>query len=355
MNKTALTFTSYTNAYALYLGSKEIGIDLYTTEKNRTFPIPYDKVNGSDFLLFTEEASLKQAIEGRFKGSFFPQSFPLELLDDKWAIVDWLKSSPNLIQGIRQWRISEYKSVTFPCLLKSKHSWQGSTKLPRGWICRTSEELKQNLSEAERFENWDEVFFIQEWLGDKDCEVISVCGFHDYSFPARNLTAIVKRVAAHSEDLSCSAAVETIADNWGLVERNAAILDALKFTGPYEMEYLLVDGKFRLLELNPRFWMQHAIFLKHGNGLIKRYFGMDTKEDRKEPTIPHTIWVDTVHLLISLLRLRLGFLKFVFVQIKMHKSAVQLWPSLPIACVVVIKSVMNKVKRKLFRFKSKHK
>lgn len=347
MKKTALTFSSYTNAYALYLGSKELGVDFYTTDKNRTFPIPYKDAVEADFLAFTEEASLKNALDGRVVGSFSPQDFPLAMLDDKWALVEWLADYPNLIQGIKQWHVSDYESATFPCLLKAKHSWQGSTKLPRGWICRSASELEEYLLEAKKFEDWQDVFFIQEWLGDKKCKVISVCGFHDHTEPQRNLSVIAKRIASHNEGLSCSAAVETVADSWGLVQKNTAILDTLEFTGPYEMEFLLADGEFRVLELNPRFWMQHAIFLKHGNGLIKRYYDLDTESDWADSFIPHTVWIDTVHLLTSLVRLRFDFLRFTLKQIKVNKKAVLLWPSIPMAALVVGKRVASKLRSKM--------
>lgn len=347
MKKGTLTFSSYTNAYALYLGSKQLGIDFYTSDKIRVFPIPYKETNEADFLAFTEEASLRRALEGQVVGSFLPQHFPLVMLDDKWELVEWLANYPELMQGVKQWHIHELESVTFPCLLKAKHSWQGSVKLPRGWVCHSIEELKKSLLEVQQFENWKDVFFIQEWLGEKKCEVISVCGFHDHTKPQRNLSVIAKRIASHNEGLSCSAAVETVTDSWGLLEKNAAILDSLEFTGPYEMEFLLVGNEFKVLELNPRFWMQHAIFLKHGNGLIRRYYGLDIESDWKNSIVPHTVWIDSVHLLRSLVKLRLDFLIFTLGQIRRNKKSVMLWPALPVAALVVVKNIISKIKSKV--------
>lgn len=347
MKKISLTFSSYTNAYALYLGSKKLGVHLYTTDTNKTFPIPYKDAVTADYLAFTEEASLKKALIGEFQGEFTPKNFPIHMLDDKWSLVEWLKNDPTLIQGIRQWGVEEYTNATFPCLLKAKHSWAGSTKLPRGWICRTEGELLKKLEEAKKFDNWKEIFFIQEWLGDVKCDVISVCGFHDYQNPNRNLTAVAKRIAAHNEGLSCSAAVETVEDSWELTESTIRILDALKFKGPYELEYLLAENEFRVLEINPRFWMQHAIFMKHNNGLIKRYYNLDTESDWQKNNIPHTIWIDTVHLFTSLAKFRFDFLKFVLGKIKENKAAVLLWPSIPVALKVVGKRVINKITNKI--------
>ena len=145
-------------------------------------------------------------------------------------------------------------------------------------------------------------FFLQEWLGDLHCRVISVCGFHDSKNSRRNLVAVVERIASHTEGLSCSAAVQTIEDQWQLVDKTTAILNSLDFTGPYELEYLIVGERELVLELNPRFWMQHAIFLNNGNGLIKRYLNLDTERDREIHKINNVIWIDGLHLVLSIMR-----------------------------------------------------
>lgn len=345
MKKTSLTFSSYTNAYALYIGSKRLGVDLYTLDKAPLFPIPYKKIAKADFLVFTEESSLKKALAGDFDGDFLPEKFPIQILDDKWALAEWLKKDSSLIQGIRQWDIKEYDEVVFPCLIKAKHSWSGDIKLPRGWVCRTREELLERLDEIKSFNNWESIFFIQEWLGDKNCKVISTCGFHDHESPRRNLSVVVQRVVSHSIGLSCSAAVETVEDVWGLRQNTEKILNALEFTGPYEMEYLLIGDTFKVLEINPRFWMQHAIFLKNGNGLMKRYYCLDGENDWINKDYSHIVWIDTIHLLKTLMKGQLGFFSFVIHAIKKNRKSILLWPSLPVSLFVFSRILLRKIKK----------
>lgn len=302
---TAFTFSSYINAFTLAAGLKRLGMKLYTTDKQPYFSIPSaEGVADSSWLFFTEEASLRQGLQGAFHGRFLPTRFPMHLLDDKWRFAEWLQTKAGLTQGLEQWHIADIPSIRFPCLVKAKHSWYDQRKTPRGWICRTIDALQNAFKEIEQAGFPPDSFFIQEWLGDEACRVISVCGFHDAANHRRNLTAIVERVAAHTKGLSCSAAVESIPDQWGLLYQASAILDELEFTGPYEIEFLVVGEQVRVLELNPRFWMQHAIFLFTGNGLIKRYLGLESEADRQQRSVENIVWIDGIHLMSSILRFR---------------------------------------------------
>ena len=58
------------------------------------------------------------------------------------------------------------------------------------------------------------------------------------------------------------------------------------------MKFIMRSGVHEILELNPRFWLQHGYFLKHGNGLVKRY--LDLESSGSEDDVPlGEIWVDS--------------------------------------------------------------
>ena len=345
----ALIFSSYTNAYAIYEGAKQLGVFAATTDSDPAFPIPLmTAAHRTDWLFFTEEASLRRALNGELEGNYLPSQFPLHLLDDKWAFVEWMNGVEGLAKGLRQWSLAERNQVTYPCLLKAKHSWAESVKLPRGWVCHSAQELEHRLISLKTEGLNPAHFFLQEWLGDFQCRVISVCGFHDSKNSSRNLVAVVERVAAHTDGLSCSAAVQTIDDQWQLISKTTAILNALDFTGPYEMEYLVVGQRALVLELNPRFWMQHAIFLKTGNGLIKRYLGIDNEDDKKNADIKNVVWIDGLHFIISICRFRIDFLLFVMKKLLEKDQKIILWPSLLVAIRVTGRMVLKKYKPSLF-------
>lgn len=327
----AITFSSYINAYTLFKGIESLGITFGTVDEKPILPIPFNpSVSQEDWLFCTEEASLRRALNGELAGHYLPRSFPLNLLDDKWALAEWLAKNPSLCKGLKQWQVCD-TSVNFPCLVKSKHSWQNQEKLPRGWVCRDGSDFQAALARITREGYTPESFFIQEWLGDGPCRVISVCGFHDTHAQKRNIVAVVERIAAHSEGLSCSSAVETIPDEWGLIDQATAILNALAFVGPYELEFLVVGNSVQVLELNPRFWMQHAIFLVAGNGLIKRYMGLDTDSDHQQRIIGNVVWIDGLHLINNVMNFHLNDVRLVLAKRFIEGKQVLIWPGLRVA------------------------
>lgn len=339
----AFTFSSSVNAYTLYAGAKRLGIRLMTTDTRPTFPIPAsDSIDPADWLFFTEEAALARALRGELLGRFLPERFPMHLLDDKWALSAWLSAMPQLTSGLRQWDMAERGDVDFPCLVKAKHSWRESVKLPRGWICRSSGDMDDCLRKIGEQGLSPDVFFFQEWLGDLDCRVISVCGFHDHRDHNRNLVAVVERIAAHTKGLSCSAAVTTIPDAWDLRGRAAAVLDALEYTGPYELEFLVTGDRVAVLELNPRFWMQHAIFLVKGNGLMKRCLGLETEADRGQRVVEDIVWIDGLHLVKAALLLQWDFVALAIGKLRDGNTDVVIWPRVPMALYVWLRLIWNK-------------
>lgn len=326
----AYTFTSSINAFTLYKAARALNIELFTTEKNPIYPIPQQELQPEPaWLLFTEEYTLGQALKGELKGQFLPQQFPSALLDDKWAFAVWLESKQDLTTGLRQWSLDEQASLVFPCLLKAKHSWQGSIKLPRGWICRCEQEVQQSLEQLKQLGLDRSAFFFQEWLGDQEHQNISVCGFHDSQNHARNTTAIVKRLLSHQQQgLSCAAMVETIPDQWDLHTKTKQILDALAFVGPYELEFMLTPQQLVVLELNPRFWMQHAIFLPRGNALLKRYFALDSSADQQEHNLENLVWIDGLHFIKALLTGNWQILKVYARKRFIDRRETLIWPPL---------------------------
>jgi predicted ATP-grasp superfamily ATP-dependent carboligase len=130
-----------------------------------------------------------------------------------------------------------------------------------------------------------EDFLIQEFMPEAD--VISTCGFFDTLNHSRNLFLTTRKLLGLGGRLTTGVVVETIPDPGGLASRTAAILDALRYRGPFEMEF--VEGRrrgmYHVLELNMRFWMQHGLFIDGcGNRLLERY--LDRDDPRPDGTPP---------------------------------------------------------------------
>lgn len=242
---------------------------------------------------FTEERSLRRALTGELEGRFLPVSFPLTLLDDKWAFAVWLASESTGPQGLAQWRLEDADKAAFPVLLKSRHSWVGQRKIPRGWVCANPEVLEQRLRQVVMLGLEPAWFFLQQWLGDVPMRLVSVAGFFDADDASRHLTCVTERLASYGDAPSSSALLVTVNDDWGLIAAAHRVLERLAYRGPYEMEFVLQGNEALILELNPRFWMQHGLFTVSGNGLVLRYLGLDEQADRQPLVLPAGIqWVD---------------------------------------------------------------
>ena len=334
----ARTFSSSINAYSLMICAKKLGIELYTIQKETTYPMSVNSEisNKNDWLLFTEESSLRLALENKIKGKFYPDNYPIDLLDNKLEFNYWIKNTFKDIYIPKQWRLDELDNVQFPCILKAKHSWNKSTKLPRGWVCKDKNILLNKIKYLELQSFNKDFFFIQQWLGE-NCIVISVCGFFDWTNQSRNLTAVVQRLSSQETGLSCSSIVETITDKWKLKVSSFKILKALKFIGPYELEFIIMNDSSKLIELNPRFWMQNAIFLNKGNGLVKRYFNMDEEIDHITNEISDIIWIDSFQFVKNLFMFRCQLITKILKCYFVCNKEVMMWPPLRVTFVAFLK------------------
>ncbi len=336
-----LTFTSAANAFAIKAAAAKCGVAVATTESRPTFPLPTAAASAAAWLFFTEEASLRRALLGEIHGRFLPAGFPIALLDDKSAFAAWLGRQPGLPAPMRQWPIDDL-GAAFPCVLKAKHSWRGSRKLPRGWVCRSRQELEHARGAVARAGLERDWFFLQEWLGNEDCRNLAVCGFHDHANPARNLSVVLERLRGGAGELPNSTVAATVADTEALTTAAARVLDRLEFTGPFEIEFLVAEGRVFLLELNPRFWLQHSIFIPFGNGLMKRYLGQDTAADHAAPPLPAIVWVDGLALVKSVLRFDFRLWRSAREACLERNARLLIWPSMPMALRVLARRLFRR-------------
>jgi hypothetical protein len=333
--------SSWINAWTLHRACAALGVDLRSRDPRPELPLPTAVADGgqsADWLFHTDEASLRQALsrwpisetgadavvdvadvaevaaataEPTASPRFWPRRFPAGLLDDKQAFADWLAADPDGPQGLPQWPLPAAGmpdlrdgDPRFPLLLKARHSWVDGVKLPRGWVCRDAAELDRRHAELPALGLRGEWFFLQTWLGDQTMRLLSVGGFFDARRPARNLACVTDRVADYGDGPSSSAMLVTVEDRFGLIALSERVLARLDYCGPYEMEFIVTgDGRVHLLELNPRFWMQHGLFLAAGNTLVRRYLGLDLAGANPAADAPpgQLLWVDGTWLLRRLL------------------------------------------------------
>jgi hypothetical protein len=307
MGPIALTGSAWINAWTLARACAREGLELCAPPGTPGFPLPAPPAGQPvAWRLFTEEAGLRRALAGEGEGRFLPERFPAMLLDDKWAFAEFLAAADVGPRALPQWPLTTADNGShgpFPLLLKARHSWRGATRLPRGWVCRSAAELRARLAALDAAGWRREDFFLQVWWGDRRHRVLSVCGFFDAESESRNLALLTDRVATYGDGPNSSAMLVTVPDTFGLVPAAEAILRRLSYRGPYELEFIESAGELAVIELNPRFWMQHGLFLALGNGLVRRYLGRESARERAAARgDPHLAWIDGTWLLRGLMR-----------------------------------------------------
>jgi hypothetical protein len=222
----------------------------------------------------------------------------IDIVLDRWKFYDYLRAGglANVPETVRN-PCDPWPLFGDGFRARVWRSWRGMIKLPRGQTIRTRQQFDawrrlcdtQGVSEEE----WG----CQELLCTAPQHTVSVCGWHDASDP---LYLVTRWVRQRSEN---GWLVETVEDPGGLRDTTRRILGAMDYCGPFELEFVKNrrgDG-YKVIELNPRFWMQHRLV---GSELIRRYLGLPSISADANPRPRY--WVNTDEFLKRFLTFR-GF------------------------------------------------
>ena len=326
-----VSFSCWINAWSIDLGLRKLkGRQLSVTQSGGlvscivTEPLPGDTV------FFTDEASMRSYV-GNKSYITQPENLPGEVFDDKLAFAKFVQSLS--IPTIPFQTISEnFREATFPVLVKARHSWKNGKHVYRGWVCRSVEELMGTFIKIAEQGYEKEEYFLQSWLDKVSPEDnFSVSGYWDAKNNDRNLLAVVQRTSSYNSGQSCSSSVAVVPDPSDLIGRSGKVLNGLQYTGPFEIEFLRTENGFLILEFNPRFWYQNGIFIPHGNGLIKRYLGIEGTVPRGGVVIDKGTWLDSIWLLRSIAKLQFSVISEVLRASRLGRAKIDLFPTIPVA------------------------
>ncbi len=209
----------------------------------------------------------------------------LDMLLDRWQFYDFvsrnhLASVPKTVREVSDpWR-------EFGGAFRTRvwRSWRGVKKLPRGRTISTSADLqaweKYCIQEHTSRSEWG----YQELLSTTPQNTVSVCGWQDELSQLYLVTRWLRQAGENGW------LVEKCPDPHDLAGTTKRILAAIQYSGPFEMEFLK-DARtddYKVIELNPRFWMQHRIV---GKELIRRYMGLTPCW--YAPQTPPRYWLNT--------------------------------------------------------------
>ena len=154
-------------------------------------------------------------------------------------------------------------------------TWRGLERLPRGGLIQDARGLLDWRRVVEERELGDDEWGYQEQLSPLPEHNVSVCGWHDADTHQSIVTR--RRGVAHGVGWW----VERIDDPDNLIKTARGILDALEFVGPFELEFVWDDAEllFKVIELNPRYWMQHRLMqVLTDHALVRRSMGLPASD-----------------------------------------------------------------------------
>jgi len=346
-----LIFGDYINAWTIQQGLRALGLrgECLSVESFARAPNLIDDA----ILFFTEEASWVFCAQRNLPFRFLPRPYE-PVFVDKLLFSEYLCS-----MGETPVPFSDLAEASdFPCVLKPRRSWKGFRKQVRGFICLSKAEMDESLTMLRAQQFQEEDFFAQKLLVNADN--ISVSGFYDWQNPQRRFFIATRKVLGDGGWLNTGVIVETIPLPTEIGTRVARILSHLRYHGPFEMEFLrdATTNQYYVLELNPRFWMQHGLFqVGYENILLRAYFDEEflcplPVDDDFMLAYKLLLWVDSCYPFVAISKREPRALRTYSETIRKARRsgyAVNFFPSWMQAFQFALSRVAQRVKRSISR------
>ena len=268
-------------------------------------------------IFFTSEESIpyvREALRKHFIKSeiiMFPgEEANLDILVNKYDFYrfiekDELANVPKTIDGNEN-PFSHFSRF----ILRPKKSWENEIKTPRVKIIQNIEQFEDAKKEYESLGLCDDSWCYQEILDVDPRSNVSVTGWYDSKFSQLYVNRKIKR---HPEDTGICDVVEDMREYPDeLLQQTRTILEKLKYSGPFELEFLLdqSSGEYKVIDLNPRYWMQHELIEKRMNYyMIRRNLGevdICTETDFEG----YHYWINSNQLIWRLVKGQFGMFKY---------------------------------------------
>ncbi len=264
-------------------------------------------VQDPKWFFFTEERSLEEIAAAKShpwlaNATWYPdhQCF-LRAILDRFLFYDRIAAKclgnvPRTVSGECD-PFSEFGQAFF---FRYRLTWVRGKKTPRIRLVESREEWQTAVRSGEALGYNPADWCYQEVLSLATEDNVSVCGWHEAESPRYVATRKVLQFPARQGNGDVCELIELPAH---LANTARNLLDDLCYTGPFELEFIRDSrtGRHFLIELNPRFWMQHPLAGANlGQAIVRRYLGL-AGETAPGRTTPH-YWVNTIVALHRLMR-----------------------------------------------------
>ena len=186
-------------------------------------------------------------------------------------------------------------------IVRPRLSWFGVAQRERVKLVRGRAEFAAALkSYASRGLQPADLSF-QELLSIRNQDNVSISGWYG---PGAEHLYCSRKVLQYPAKTGGGDVVELLAPPAGVLEKAKAILAALAYEGPFELEFVFDEaaGDFKVTELNPRFWLQQGLIeAVSGCALTCRTLGWEPRPTTAaERSLRY--WVNPLYTLFRLAR-----------------------------------------------------
>jgi hypothetical protein len=260
------------------------------------------------WLFFTEERSLEEILAAKAdpwlaNATWYPgEQVRLSEILDRVLFYELISSKniadvPRTVSG----ECDPLSLLGQEFFFRYRRTWVRGRKTPRIRLIKNRTQLEMAISSgrAAGYEPADWCY--QEVLSLAPHHNVSVCGWHG---PKTKRYAATRKLLQFPERQGNGDVCELIELSPALSEITQNLLNELGYTGPFELEFVRDPrtGRDMVIELNPRFWMQHPLAGANlDQALVRSYLGLENAKATGSSLQPR-YWVNTIVTLNRLLR-----------------------------------------------------
>jgi len=185
--------------------------------------------------------------------------------------------------------------------IRIRRSWHGLRRIPGVKLIKNKSGFIDAHQEYSQLGVTTSDLCYQEVLSCDPLNNVSVSGWHEQGF---NNYYTTRKIMMHPPQTGDGMVVELIEPPAVLLNYTSELLEKLCYAGPFELEFVIDNhtNEYKIIELNPRFWMQHGLIERiTGNEIVRRYLGGDWINTEKKENPKLRYWVNSIHAIWCLL------------------------------------------------------
>ena len=218
-----------------------------------------------------------------------------------------LSAVPSTILG----NTDPYTTFGDSFVVRPRISWHALNRRESVSVVRTKPQYRIAVETLRSHGLTERDWCFQEMLSVDDKHNVSICGWHGKAYKKYYCT---RKVLQHPPESGDGDVVEQITAPEGMMSTTEKILNALEYEGPFELEFLLDKTQhiWKVIELNPRFWLQHGLVEKRLHyGLVRNYL-LDRHVERTNSVNQPKYWINSLYALRRILKGDFRVLRYIF-------------------------------------------